>query len=109
MSERQWVDALRAEGYTRSYVWQDAPHAHYTDHTHAQDSAHVILQGQMTLVMAGQARTYGVGERVDVPAGAVHSATMGAQGCRYLIGERAARAADEPQNRYGTSALTSVR
>ena len=28
------------------------------------------------------------GERCDVPAGAVHSARMGPQGCRYLIGEK---------------------
>jgi len=42
----------------------------------------------MTLTMGGQSHTYRVGERCDVPAGAVHSARMGPAGCRYLIGER---------------------
>jgi len=42
----------------------------------------------MTLTQNGGAQTYRAGERVDVPAGAVHSARMGPRGCRYLIGER---------------------
>jgi hypothetical protein len=42
----------------------------------------------MTLTQGGATRTFGVGERCDVPAGAVHSAKMGPRGCRYLIGEK---------------------
>jgi len=42
----------------------------------------------MTLTTGGVSKTYGAGERCDVPAGAVHSAKMGPRGCRYLIGER---------------------
>ena len=44
--------------------------------------------GAMTLVVGDKARTYGAGERCDVPAGVAHSARMGPHGCRYLIGER---------------------
>ena len=64
------------------------PHAFYPDHTHQTETAHVILEGEMTLTMGGDARTYRSGERCDVPAGAVHSARMGPAGCRYLIGEK---------------------
>jgi hypothetical protein len=42
----------------------------------------------MQLTMDGAVKTYRVGERCDIPAGAVHSAKMGPQGCRYLIGEK---------------------
>jgi hypothetical protein len=42
----------------------------------------------MTLTMGGQSQTYRVGERCDVPAGAMHSAQMGPRGCRYLVGEK---------------------
>lgn len=52
------------------------------------ETAHVILRGEMTLTMDGCTVTYRPGERCDVAAGAVHSARMGPQGCRYLIGER---------------------
>ena len=79
---------LHAEGFLHTYVWQDEPNAHYPDHTHASETAHIILGGEMTLTHAGSTQTYGAGERCDVPAGTVHSARMGPRGCRYLIGEK---------------------
>jgi mannose-6-phosphate isomerase-like protein (cupin superfamily) len=82
--ERQLYD----EGFLRTYVWQDGPNASYPDHTHASETAHIILDGEMTLTQGGSTKTFGAGERCDVPAGAVHSAKMGPGGCRYLIGEK---------------------
>jgi quercetin dioxygenase-like cupin family protein len=79
---------LHDEGFQHTFVWQDGPQANYPDHTHATETAHIILEGEMTLTAGGETRTYGVGERCDVPAGAVHSARMGPRGCRYLIGEK---------------------
>jgi mannose-6-phosphate isomerase-like protein (cupin superfamily) len=79
---------LHAEGFRHTYVWQDGPNAYYPDHTHSTETAHVILAGEMILTMNGRAQTFSTGQRCDVPAGAVHSAQMGASGCRYLIGER---------------------
>jgi quercetin dioxygenase-like cupin family protein len=79
---------LRQEGFRQTYVWEDAPNVSYPHHTHATETAHIILSGEMTLTMAGESRTYRTGERCDVPAGTVHSARMGPGGCRYLIGER---------------------
>lgn len=79
---------LLGEGFLHTYVWQDGPHVFYADHTHASETAHIILDGQMTLTQGASTQTYGPGERCDVPAGAVHSARMGPQGCWYLIGEK---------------------
>jgi cupin domain len=79
---------LHGEGFLHTYVWQDGPNAFYPDHAHAVETAHIILDGEMTLTQRGEAHTYGGGERCDVPAGAVHSAKMGPRGCRYLIGEK---------------------
>ena len=79
---------LHEEGFSHTYVWQDGPNAFYPDHTHATETAHIILDGEMTLTQAGATHIYGLGERCDVPAGAVHSAKMGPRGCRYLIGEK---------------------
>jgi quercetin dioxygenase-like cupin family protein len=82
-------EQLRQEGFRHVYVWQDGPHAFYPDHTHAVATAHIILDGEMTLTCGGSTVTYAAGERPpDVPAGAVHSARMGPHGCRYLIGEK---------------------
>ncbi|MGH9679964.1 MAG: cupin domain-containing protein [Candidatus Acidiferrales bacterium] len=79
---------LHAEGFLHTYVWQDGANVFYADHTHAAETAHIILDGEMTLTQAGETRTCAAGERCDVPAGAVHSARMGPGGCRYLIGEK---------------------
>ncbi|MBZ5662879.1 MAG: cupin domain-containing protein [Acidobacteriia bacterium] len=79
---------LQSEGFLHTYVWQDGPNVFYSDHTHREETAHIILEGEMTLTHAGATRTYVAGDRCDVPAGAVHSARMGPRGCRYLIGER---------------------
>jgi hypothetical protein len=79
---------LRSEGFLHTYVWQDGPSAFYPDHTHSTETAHIILNGEMELTQSGATHAYVTGERCDVPAGAVHSARMGPQGCRYLIGEK---------------------
>ncbi len=88
MDEKRVARGLEREGFSHTYVWQDGPNASYPDHTHGTETAHIILNGEMTLTMNGESHTYRAGERCDVPAGAVHSACMGPGGCRYLIGER---------------------
>jgi quercetin dioxygenase-like cupin family protein len=88
MKESELTAQLNREGFSRVWVWEDGPHARYPDHTHPTKTAHIILHGEMTLTMQGETKTYRAGERCDVPAGAAHSARMGPQGCRYLIGER---------------------
>jgi mannose-6-phosphate isomerase-like protein (cupin superfamily) len=80
---------LKEEGFRHVCVWRDAANAFYSDHVHPVDTAHIILDGEMTLTCGGSTRTYKAGERPpDVPAGAVHSARMGPNGCQYLIGEK---------------------
>jgi len=88
LGEKDYRNQLEAEGFSRTFVWQDSPNAFYSDHTHAGLTAHIILDGQMTLTTDGKSQTYRAGERCDVEAGAVHSARMGAQGCRYIVGEK---------------------
>jgi len=86
--ESEFQKSLESEGFSHIYIWQDAPNAHYPDHTHGGLTAHIILAGEMTLTMRGESKTYWVGDRCDVPQGAVHSARMGPHGCRYLVGEK---------------------
>lgn len=88
MDERQLSLQLQREGFSHTHAWQDGPNAFYPDHTHETETAHIILSGEMIVRMNGREVTYGVGERCDVAAKAVHSARMGPKGCRYLIGER---------------------
>lgn len=79
---------LQKEGFRRIYEWEDTSEAFYSDHTHPTLTAHIILSGEMRLIVNGESKTCHPGDRCDVPAGAVHSALMGPKGCRYLIGEK---------------------
>jgi mannose-6-phosphate isomerase-like protein (cupin superfamily) len=88
MDEKELAAGLNEEGFRHTFVWQDGPNAFYPDHKHNAETAHIILSGEMTLMLDGEARTCRPGDRCDVPAGATHSARMGPRGCRYLIGER---------------------
>jgi len=88
LNEGELRKQLAAEGFGHTYVWRDGPRAFYPDHTHAGLTAHIILDGEMTLTWGGKSETYRVGDRCDVAAGAVHSAQMGPRGCRYLVGEK---------------------
>jgi quercetin dioxygenase-like cupin family protein len=88
MDEKELLKQLEREGFGHTCVWEDGAGAFYPEHTHAAETAHVILRGEMTLTMDGVAKTYREGGRCDVPAGARHTAKMGAHGCRYLVGEK---------------------
>jgi quercetin dioxygenase-like cupin family protein len=88
MDESSLTRQLLDEGFSNAYVWEDRPNAHYPDHTHSSETAHIILRGELTLTMSGKSETYRQGDRCDVPAHAIHSAQIGPQGCRYLIAER---------------------
>ena len=88
MDEKELAKQLERQGFAHTYVWEDGPNASYPNHTHGAETAHIILSGEMALTLGGRTETYRAGDRCDVPAGAVHSARMGPQGCRYLIGER---------------------
>jgi mannose-6-phosphate isomerase-like protein (cupin superfamily) len=88
LDESELARRLAGEGFAHTYVWQDGPQAFYSDHRHDGPTAHIILDGEMTLTCGGKSETFFAGDRCDVPAGAVHSARMGPRGCRYLVGEK---------------------
>ena len=79
---------LHSEGYTRTFVAQDGPNVDYPDHTHPTDTAHIVLDGELTVTVNGQSQTFRAGDRCDRPADAVHSARIGPTGCRLLVGEK---------------------
>ncbi len=54
---------LHREGFQHTYFWQDGPNAFYSDHTHPVETAHIILDGEMTLTQGAASQTYRAGER----------------------------------------------
>jgi mannose-6-phosphate isomerase-like protein (cupin superfamily) len=88
MDEKRCEEILRKEGFSGIFIHRDRPHAYYPDHTHRGITAHIVLEGRITVTSGGRTVTYGPGERFDVPAGALHSAKIGPEGCLYMIGEK---------------------
>lgn len=88
MSEKELEEQLRSEGFSGIFVHRDSAGAFYPDHTHSGITAHIVLEGEITVTSQGQTITYKSGERFDVPSGEVHSAQIGSHGCRYMIGEK---------------------
>ncbi len=88
MDEKSWELKLREEGFSVVFTHRDRPNARYPDHTHSGRTAHIVIEGRITVTSSGKTVTYGPGERFDVPAETVHSAVIGPEGCLYVIGEK---------------------
>ena len=88
MNEDDLKDMLAAEGFKNIFVHTDTSGAYYPDHTHPCITAHVVLEGEITINVKGTSRVFTKGERFDVDAGEFHSAKVGPTGCTYMIGEK---------------------
>jgi quercetin dioxygenase-like cupin family protein len=81
-------ETLIQEGFTHVYLWHDAPHTEYEEHTHRDRVTIFVTHGEVTFCFKDQTnRTVKKGERFDVPPGIRHTATVGKDGCSYVVGE----------------------
>src|SRR5215208_5168802 len=64
------------------YSWSNGPHDTYAAHSHSYNKVIYVVQGSIIfgLPELGKQLTLEAGDRLDVPAGTVHDATVGAQG-----------------------------
>lgn len=64
------------------YSWSNGPHDVYSAHSHSYNKVIYVVQGSITfgLPELGQQLTLKAGDRLDLPAGVVHDAHVGAQG-----------------------------
>jgi quercetin dioxygenase-like cupin family protein len=85
MDRSELIATLEKDGYS-VIEWTDEPEAHYPEHAHRQDEILVMLDGSMTMEISGRTHDLGPGDRLELPAGAVHVATAGPDGATYLIG-----------------------
>ncbi|MBL8063036.1 MAG: hypothetical protein JNK32_08470 [Anaerolineales bacterium] len=70
------------------YAWSNGPFDTYSAHTHGYDKVIYVVQGSITfgLPELNQLLTLKAGDRLDLPAGVVHNANVGAEGVVCLEG-----------------------
>lgn len=86
MTEQEWIEKLREEGYIDLRSVELAPNFNPGEHDHEKATVHVVLKGQLTIKVAKGEQTYNEGDRVDFPAGTVHKAAFGPDGCTMIVG-----------------------
>jgi quercetin dioxygenase-like cupin family protein len=72
------------------YAWSNGPRDRYAAHTHSYDKVIYVVRGSITfgLPELGQSLTLQAGDRLDLPAGTVHDAVVGAEGVVCLEGHK---------------------
>ena len=86
-SEQEAEARLGQEGY-ESFVWNDVPGAAYPRHRHDYDECLWIIRGEITFTIDGQEHHLKAGDRLYLPAGIPHTASVPPQrGVTYLVGQ----------------------
>jgi quercetin dioxygenase-like cupin family protein len=83
------MERLRGEA-TGCYSWSNGPRDHYAPHSHTYEKVLYCVHGSITFVLESEARelVLRAGDRMVLPAGTVHSAVVGAEGCTCIEGRR---------------------
>ena len=81
---------LYADEGLSPYQWSNGANDIYSAHTHSYDKVIYVVRGSITfgLPELGQKLTLQAGDRLDLPAGTVHDAAVGAQGVVCLEGHK---------------------
>ena len=90
--------ALRRDGFDIGHRTLAAG-AVVAEHAHPFDVRALVLDGEITLTIAGEDYAFREGDIFVMPAGQRHAETVGARGVNYLVGRRRTSAppADEPR------------
>jgi uncharacterized protein YjlB len=85
MDERALRGRLVGEGLEPT-AWGNGPFDHYAEHRHAYDKVLVATAGSITfhLPELGRDVLLASGDRLELPAGMLHGADVGAQGVTCL-------------------------
>src|SRR4051794_6651157 len=73
-----------------AYEWSNGPGEFYTEHSHSYAKVIYVVRGSITFHLrpTGTDLTLSEGDRLDLPPGVSHSATMGPEGVTCLEAHR---------------------
>ena len=90
MNVQDFEATLRQDGFTELLARQQPPGYFLGDHQHAFDARALVIQGDITLTVAGLASAYPLGTVFELTAGTLHQEQAGPEGVTYLVGRRTA-------------------
>lgn len=86
-TREELIAELESDGISVT-EWTDDAGAHYPSHAHPRDEVLIIMSGEIAMSIAGRERTLRAGDRLELRAGELHTATVGPDGATYLVGRR---------------------
>lgn len=88
MTEDQWLKKLAEIGYKNLRVCDINTNGEKTpNHTHDVQTAHVILDGEVTLI-DDNTLVLKKGEFYEIPQNTTHKAQTPKTGCKMIVGEK---------------------
>jgi quercetin dioxygenase-like cupin family protein len=82
------VQALLAEEGLEAFRWGNAAGEVYPPHMHGYDKVIYVVEGSIAFGLPEGRASLQAGDRLDLPAGVEHSASVGPQGVRCLEAHR---------------------
>lgn len=74
------------ENFPIIYEWHDGPDTKYPEHSHQGKVSFYVVEGSVTFT-GGIEQSVSQYQRIDVPVGIKHTATVGMEGCKYIVGQ----------------------
>jgi hypothetical protein len=74
------------EGFAHVFEWTDKSGVKYPEHAHKGKVSFFVARGSVTF-FGGIDVIVTAGNRYDVPVGVRHTATVGPEGCDWVVGE----------------------
>lgn len=88
MQLQEFTRQLAAEAYSDVLTKELPAGPEVAAHSHPFDVMAMVLEGEITLGVAGKRTTYRTGEVFTMVAGCEHTEQCGDEGVRYLVGRR---------------------
>lgn len=88
MDANEAIGIIEAEGAGPARRWANGPGDRYGRHDHPYHKVLFCLSGSIVFHLDDRDVELGPGDRLDLPAGTAHAATVGPAGCECVEGTR---------------------
>jgi quercetin dioxygenase-like cupin family protein len=88
MERDDFIEMLAREGFQTTALVEREADASLENHTHAFEAKALILEGDLTLTVAGKKTRYRTGDVFHLMTNETHSERYGPDGVCYLVGRK---------------------